>query len=227
MATNNPIPLFLSQQSEQPAIGTARDRAGITSRTLRTSILFVTAVAIVFVVLLFGDPLALFTSAMASLISPSPQIGTRQSGSTIQSTASAQALLPTAGVPQSNEIDGAVKTDYQRQPEISRSQAGALFKQFQAWAAEQDARATVRPLATVQEAKERDVQRRAQDQPTKPRRARPMHDAWADVRPGERHRQIRSERTARAHIRPKENARVQDQSSHEATWPERSFGWLY
>ncbi len=31
MATNNLIPRFLSQQSEQPAIGTARDRAGITT----------------------------------------------------------------------------------------------------------------------------------------------------------------------------------------------------
>jgi hypothetical protein len=50
MATNNLIPLFLSdhtEEPEQPVIGKAWHRAATSSRILRTSILVVTAAAIV------------------------------------------------------------------------------------------------------------------------------------------------------------------------------------
>src|ERR1700682_2475142 len=95
---DDPIPLFLSRHAEEPeqlGIGKAWDRAVISSRTLKTSILVVTAAAIVFAVLLVGNPLAIFANATASLVATSaPQDGTTQSMPVIQSTADAQA--PTA-----------------------------------------------------------------------------------------------------------------------------------
>jgi hypothetical protein len=100
MATNNLIPLFLSdhtEEPEQPVIGKAWHRAAISSRILKTSILVVTAAAIVFAVLSKGNPLVRFTNATASLVATSaPQDGAGQSMPIGQSTADVQALPPTA-----------------------------------------------------------------------------------------------------------------------------------
>jgi hypothetical protein len=163
-----PIPLFLSDQAEepeQPGIGKAWDRAVNSSRILKTSILVVTAAAIVFAILSVGNPIVLFANATASLVGTSaPQSGTgqqfqawaakrdaRAQTPTIQSTAGAQAVPPTArDAPTRDEIAAAFRTATQDQTEISQPPAEALFKQFQAWAAEQDARAEVRPVQKQQ-----------------------------------------------------------------------------
>src|ERR1017187_7763281 len=99
MATNDPFPLFLSdhtEEPEQPVIGKAWHRAAISSRILKTSILVVTAAAIVFAIRLVGNPLVRFTNATASLVGTSAPHDGAQSTPTIQSTAGAQALPPTA-----------------------------------------------------------------------------------------------------------------------------------
>ena len=163
-----PIPLFLSDQAEepeQPGIGKAWDRAVIASRILKTSISVVTAAAIVFAILSVGNPIVLFANATASLVGTSaPQSGTGQQFQawaakqdargqtpTIHPTAGAQALPPTARhAPTRDEIATAFKTATQDQTEISQPPAEALFKQFQAWAAEQDAQAPVRPVRQQQ-----------------------------------------------------------------------------
>jgi hypothetical protein len=127
-----PIPLFLSyhaEEPEQPGIGKACDRAVISSRILEKSMLVATAAATVFAILSVGNPTVLFEDAMAS----------------VEPTAGAQALPPTArDAPTRDEIAAAFKTAYQSQTEIDQPPAEALLKQFQAWAAEQDARAQVR-----------------------------------------------------------------------------------
>jgi hypothetical protein len=151
---DDPIPLFLSDHAEEPeppGIGKAWDRAVISSRILKTGILVVTAAAIVFAIVSVGNPIALFANATASLVGiPAPQSGTGQSMPAIQSTASAQALPPAAAVtPTRDEIAAAFKTAHQSQTEI-QPPAEALFKQFQAWAAEQNARAQVRPVQKQQ-----------------------------------------------------------------------------
>jgi hypothetical protein len=96
---NNLIPLFLSdhtEEPEQPVIGKAWHRAAISSRILKTSILVVTAAAIVFAIRLVGNPVVRLTNATAFLVGTSaPQDGA-QSTPTFQSTADAQALPPTA-----------------------------------------------------------------------------------------------------------------------------------
>src|SRR6202163_2050557 len=206
---DDPLPLFLSNHAEepeqQPGIGKAWDRA----------VLVVTAAAIVFAALLVGNPLAIFANSTASLVATSaPQDGTTQSMPVIQSTADAQA--PTASeVPTGDEIAAAFKTAYQSQP------TEALFTQFQAWVAREDARAQVRPVQPVQDAQAQVVQ-----------------SARAQVRSVQKHRHIRharEEKNARAHVRREQNAGAQDRpvqnaraqvgpvQNAQATWPER---WL-
>ena len=160
-ASDDPVPLFLSDPAEEcepPATGKVWYRAAISSRNLKTSILVVTAAAIVFAILSVGDPIVLFANATASLLGTSEsQSGTGQlfqawaakqdargRTPTIQSTGGAQALPPAArDAPTRYEIAAAFKTATQDQTEIT---AEALFKQFQAWAAGQDAGAQVPPM---------------------------------------------------------------------------------
>src|SRR5450432_2209308 len=193
MATNDLIPLFLSYHTEEPeqsVIGKAFHRAAVSSRTLKTSIFVVTAAAIVFGVLSKGKPHVRFTNATASLVGTSaPQDGAR-STPTIQSMADAQALPPTAReAPTGDEIAAAFNTAYQRQTENPQPPAEAVFNQFQAWAAEEDAQ--VRPVQPVQDAKPPVQDDQAQ-----------VVNARAKVRPA---------KNARAHMRRKQNSRVQAQ----------------
>jgi hypothetical protein len=213
---NNLIPLFLSdhtEEPEQPVIGKAWHRAAISSRILKTSILVVTAAAIVFAVLSKGNPLVRFTNATASLVGTSaPQDGA-QSTPTIQSTADAQALPPAAReAPTGAEIAAAFNSAYQSQTENPQPPAEAVFKQFQAWAAEEDAQ--VRPVQSVQDAKQPQVQARvanarAEVRPVKNARAhvRSEHDARAKVRHLKNAQaRMRREQNTQAQVQPVQNA---------------------
>ena len=65
-----PLPAFLSEradETEQPGIGIAWDRAVISSRILKTSVLVVTATAIGVAILSAGNPVVPFANIMASL----------------------------------------------------------------------------------------------------------------------------------------------------------------
>jgi len=193
METNDPIPLFLSNPIEVPEqTGSLQpwERAVTASRILTTGIWFVTAAAIVFAVLSVRNPLALFENATASLFATSaPQDGTGQSIPTIQPTADAQALPPTASeAPTGEEIAAAFKTTSHSETEIREPPAEALLKQYQAWAAEEDARTQVRPLRPEQDAQ-----------------AQPVQDAQAQVRPVQK--QVRPARNAR--VKVVKNARAQ------------------
>src|SRR5882762_4705931 len=186
MATNDPIPLFLSDPIEVPEqTGSlqAWEKAVIASRILTTGIWFVTVAAIVFAVLSVRNPLALFENAMASLFATStPQDDTGQSMPIIQSTADAQALPPTASeAPTGGEIAVASKTADQGQIEIRQPPAEVLLNKFQAWAAEEDARPQVQRVEPVQDAQAPVAQNaRAQVRHVqKQRRVRPVQNARA------------------------------------------------
>jgi hypothetical protein len=192
---NHPLPLFLSEraeQPEQPGIGKARDSAVISSRILKTGILVVTATAIA--ILAVGNPAALFANLTASLADLSAfQLGSGQPTPTNQSTAGAEALPPRArDAPARAEMAAGSEAADQSQTEISEPPAEALLKQFQAWAAEQDAQAQV--VAPVRDAPAQvgsipavqDVQ--AQD----------AQDAPAEVRPMQKHKHVRRVQNARA-----------------------------
>ena len=204
MATKDSVPLFLSnhaEESEQPEIGKAWDTAVISSRILKASILGATAAAIVFAILSVGNPVLLFANAAAFLVATSaPQDSTDHSTPIIHSTAGAQALPPTASeAPTGDETAATVGTADQKQTEIRQPPAETLLSQFQAWAANEDARAKVRPVQPVQDAQ-----------------SQPVQDARPQIRPVQRHRQLRRVQDARAEIRAEKNLRAKVRRKHYA-----------
>jgi hypothetical protein len=206
---------------------------------LKTSILVVMAAAIVFAILSVGNPLVLFVNATASRFATSaPQDGTGQSMPIVQSTAGAQALPPTASeAPTGNEIAAAFKTAYDSQTEIRQPSAEALFNQFQAWTAEEDARAQGRTVQPVQDAQAQVVQNVPAQvvenaQPVRPmqkhRRVRHVQNARPELRPVQNPgAKVRREQNARVQVRPAQDARAQDQSVQNAQAPsfQQSFSW--
>jgi hypothetical protein len=245
---DHPLPLFLADEPEHQGIGKAWDRAVISSRVLKASILVATATAIGIAILSVGNPVTLFADVTASLVDKSAlQPGTDQSTPTIQSTADAQALPPTAkDAPTRDEIAAASESAGQSQTESSEPSSEALFRQFQAWAAEKDAQAQVGPVQSVQDAPAQVVQnapaRVAENAPTqvaenaraplrpmqKHRHVRPVHSAQAEIRPVQNPRKkVGREQNARVQVPPEQDVRAQDQSVQNAQAPSflQTFGW--
>ena len=223
---DDPFPVFLSEHAEEPeppGIRKAWDGAVISSRILKTGILVVAATAIDVALLSVGNPVGLFANVTASLVDISAlQPGAGQSTLTIQSTAGAQALPPTArDAPTRDEITAALEAADQSQTEIRQPSAETLLKQFQAWAAEQvtgdDITGALQPLDQSQteirqpsaEALLKQFQAWAADQ-----------DARAQIGPVQPVQDARAEgvQNARAQVRPMQNA--------QAPLPPRSIGWL-
>ncbi|MEH2555985.1 hypothetical protein V1286_003514 [Bradyrhizobium algeriense] len=190
-------PVFLSEQAEetvQQDIGKALGRAALSSRILKASILGVTATAAIGIAILsVGDPVALVANVTATWVDkPALQPDTDPPAPAIQSIAGTQDLPSTTSeAPPRDEIAAAVEPADQNQAEIAHPLTEALFKQFQAWADEQDTRAQVEPKQPVQVAPVRVAQ-----------------DAPAQVRPVKKHRRVRSVQNARAEIRPARHHRV-------------------
>jgi hypothetical protein len=237
---DHPLPLFLADEPEQQRIGKAWDRAVISSRVLKASILVATATAIGIAILSVGNPVTLFADVTASLVDKSAlQPGTDQSTPTIQSTADAQALPLTAkDAPTRNEIAAASESAGQSQTENSEPSSEALFRQFQAWAAEKDAQAQIGPIQSVQDAPAQVAENapaqvaedaRAALRPMqKHRHVRPVHSARAEIRPVQNPRKkVRREQNAPVQVPPAQDARAQDQSVQNAQAPSflQAFGW--
>ena len=216
MATNDPVPLFLTDPTEVPEQASslqAWERAVIASRIITTGIWFVAAAAIGFAILSVETPVVLFENVAASLFATSaPQDGTGQSMPIIHSTADTQPLPPTASeVPTGDEIATNLKTADQSQTDISQPSAEALLNQSQAWA--EDARVQVRPVQPVQDPQAQVVQ-------TAPEHIRPVQKQQ-QVRPVQRAKIVKNVRAkvvknARVQVRPEQNAQAQDQSVQNA-----------
>jgi hypothetical protein len=226
------LPFFPSERAdelEQQRIRKVLDRADISSRILKASILVVTATAIGSAILWIGNPVTLFADVTASPVDISAlKPGTDQSTPAVQSTADAQpvvqstadaqALPPTArdappvnpelappsddktaarDAPARDEIAAASEPAGQSQTENSKPPSEALFKQFQAWVAEEAARAQGGPAQDTQ-APDQSVQ--------KHRRVRPLQNARAEIRHVQKPRaKVRREQNAQ--VRPAQDAR--------------------
>ena len=220
-------PIFLSEdaeKAEQPDIGKALAREVIWSRVLKTSILAVAATAIGIAVLSIGNPVALVANVTDSLVDKSAlQPGADPSTSTTQSIAGTQDLPPTTThAPTRDEVAAAVEPADQSQAETSQLLTEALFKQFQAWAAEDDTRAKAEPAQPAQAAPVRVVQDApAQVQPVKKhRRVRSVQNARAEIRPHRNHRaRVREEQNAQGDSPAVPDARAQEQSMQNAQTP--------
>jgi len=222
-------PIFLSryvEEAEQPDIGKAWDIAIISSRILKASIVAVTVTAIGIAVRSIGDPVVLVANVTdwwgdKSAAQPDADPST----STIQSIASTQDLpATTTDAPARDQIAAAVEPADQSaaavepadrsataaepsdpsQAEVGQPLNEALFKQFQAWAAEEETRAQAGPAQPVQAAPVRSVQ-----------------EAPAQVRPTKKHRRVRSvqNENARAEIRPPRNHRARVRQEQDAQVP--------
>ena len=208
--------IFLSghaEEAEQPDIGKAWDIATIASRILKTSIVAATVTAIGIAILTIGNPVTLVANVTDWWVDkPALQPDVDPSTPTVQSIATTQDLPPTTtDAPARDEIVAAVEPADQSRAEVGQSQAEvgqplseALFKQFQAWATEEETRAKVEPAQPVQAAPVRVVQ-----------------DAPARVRPMKKHRQVRSVQNARAEIRAQRNhrARVREEQDERVQVP--------
>jgi len=216
---DHPLPLFLADRPERQSIGKACDRAVISSRVFKASILIASATATGIVVLSVGDhPGTLFADVTASLVGNSGlPPDTDHPESTIQSTADAQALPPTAkDAPPGDEISSSEPAG-KDQVEKSEPSSEVLFRQFQAWVAEQDARANVRPVQPAQGASAQ----AAQNAPAqvaenasvphrlmqKHRHVLPVHDVRAEMRTQNFRNEVRRAQSARLERPPTQSAR--------------------
>jgi hypothetical protein len=143
---NDPIPLFLSGPVEETELSGVRKV--VSSKVFRKAALVFAAVAIVFAVVSVGNAI-LFASVTASQVSPpAPRDGSGHSTPAIQSTASAEAV---PGSQLGDELAAAFKSALENKAAVERARAEALFNQFQAWAAEEDAQALPGPQQPVQD----------------------------------------------------------------------------
>ena len=133
---------YPNQYSPQP--DPARDR-GVASRVLKASILIVALTTIGIASLMLQNPLATFAVVTASLVDNlgiKPKPATDQFAPTIQSTAATDALPPDP-LAAPEQIAGSKPE--QVLTENGQSRSDVLLRQFQAWAAEKDARLMLRP----------------------------------------------------------------------------------
>jgi hypothetical protein len=200
---NDPIPLFLSgpiEEAEQ-----SRVRKVVSSGVFRKAVFVFAAVAVVFAVVSVGTVI-LFASVTASEVStPAPRDDRGPSTPAIQSTARAETL---PGTPPAGELLAAFKAGLENkaalenraaqnraevdQPRaVDPPRAEALFNQFQAWAAEEEAQAPAGPPQPVQ-----DIRTQVEDV-----RSPIVHNP-----PLPKRRPIQFEQTARAHDPSPQNA---------------------
>ena len=117
---DDPIPLFLSSHTEQPKqpdLGKAWIRTVISSRALKTSILAMTAAAIIFAIACFENPLPVFANSKASLIAASAVQPSTTPTKSAREPVVAEPLVVTAQ-PTRDEIAAAFRAAHQAQAEI-------------------------------------------------------------------------------------------------------------
>ena len=210
------MPVVFADQTDEQELGDAYKRAlaaqtAITSpRIFKASILVAIATATGIAALFISDPVSVVTNVTAALVGNSaPQPGIQPSAPSAQPTANAPALPQSVADAQdlSPPANDAPKNDARRdevaasepaadqdQSEKSEPPPDALFRQFQAWAAEQDTQAKpaqpaqIAPAQIVQDAPEQV----AQDAPAQVEHAQVRH------RLVQRHRQVPAVHNARA-----------------------------
>jgi len=212
-------PIFLSGYAEepgQPDIGKGWDIAAISSRILKASILALAVTAIGIAILSVGNPVLLVANVTDWWVDkPALQREADSATSPIQTIAGTQDSPTTIDAPLREEIAAAVEPAEPSQTETadrSLTEGGQrqaensqpitadnqpvteeLFKQFQAWAAEENTRKQAAP---------------AQAAPV-----RVAQDGPAQARPAKKQRRVHSVQNARAEIRPQRHhrARVREQ----------------
>ena len=226
----------------KPEQGIGNGSAVISLRFFIVSTLVAAAATTGVSILSAGNPVTLFADATASLADKSGPQPTGQSTPIIQSvviqpTADTETLLPTAQDVPTREINAPEPTS-QTKKENDEASLEALFREFQTWNDEQDARDLAKPVqddpapvAKNASASVRPVQKHAraemirdvrEHRPNVQRKnervqAQPVRDARALTRPVRDARALtRPVREARAQARPVREARAQAQPVRDA-----------
>jgi hypothetical protein len=187
---------------EEPGLG--KPWAIICSRLLKASVLVAVATFIGVPILSPENPVLLLAALTASQADePTLQPATDESKPTVQSAHAAEASPPIAEGPTRDEIAAALRSSHQSQLEKeNREHEAALFREFQAWVAEKDAKAQVRvqqdaPAAVV------------------PTSLRPMKKNLRKVRSARA--EIRAMRHTRKQVRREQNGPTQVSTSQDQT----------
>lgn len=204
------------------------DRTVISSRILTAGILVMTATAIGIAILSVGNRVRLFgdVTAASQVDKSALQPNADKLTPAIQFAADTEASPPAAkDAPARGEMAAASEPARQNETEKNESPE-VLFRQFEAWAAEQDAQAQVGPVQPVQ-----DISGQvAQNVPAqvaentaaslrslrRHRQVRAVQNARAETRPVQYPRKLRREQTARLQSPPAQGARAQDHSAQNA-----------
>lgn len=228
----HPLPQFLVERD----IDDALDEAVPPSRVFKAGILVVTAAAAGIAVLAAGDPTPLLAWGTAALFGNStPAIqSTADAPALIPSTTDAQASPPPAGDPPASAELAASETSGKDQTENSPPPSEALFKQFQAWAAERETQARAEPAQPVQDAPAQVAQNapaqkvavpdaenvRVPDRLVQKRRhVRAVHNARAEMRTQNLRRHARRAQRARAERPPMQAERPPVQDARAQAMP--------
>ena len=228
----------LAKADIEADIGRAWDVALISSRILKASILAATVTAIGIAVVSIENPVSLVASVLDwGSDKPALQPDADPPAPTVQSIAIAgmQGLptTTTTDTPTRQEIAAAAEPARQSQPaepsqpveqaqpvqpsqaEIAEPVTEAMFKQFQAWAAEQEAQAgpaQAAPVRVAQDAPVRSVK--------KHRRVRSVQNARAEVRLQRNQRaRVREEQDPRGQVPPGADPRLQNPSTPNPQTP--------
>jgi predicted phage tail protein len=165
------------------------------------------------------------------------EVGATDSVPISQSTTCAEALPPTASQALTSDQIALLRTAYRNETEGNQPTAGAWLKNFQAWAAEGDARAQVQKLGqSIRSVGAHGLQNaRAEARPTQINRYIRSQDKPARVRSAHqaRHHKARaSVRLAKNHVAHQRRAKIAlapDWFAYDAParWSKRTYGWLY
>ena len=237
------FPVFLSEDAGEIGerdIGKAWNRATIASRILKVSIFAAVATAIGIAILLMGNPVSLVADVTAAWTDKSEvQSAPDPSAATTPSIAAAQDAPPTTtDSPAREETAAAPEPAAQTRAEVDQPPSEAMFKQFQAWAAEADARAQAEPVKPAQDIPPVQAMQDApapvaqeapaQVQPAKKqRRAKSVHNARAEIRHQRQPRtRYREEPSAPVPLAPVPDPRAQEQAAQPSQTPSflQSFG---
>jgi hypothetical protein len=230
-----PLPRFLVVQAERD---NAPDEAVAPSRASKVRILIITAAAAGIALLAIGNPLAI-VAEVSTLLAGNSALPSAP----IQSAADAPALIAVAaadaqGLPQDLPQDSPLATNgaparaeiaaepiAKDQTEASEASSETLFRQFQAWAADQDAQkqsAAVEPVQDAPPSIMQDLPPAAKNlrvphrhvQKRQPVRAT-VRNARAEVRQQNLRRQIPQAQGPRAERPPVQDPRAQDAAAQD------------
>ena len=232
------LPLFLADERSQQSSGKTWNKSVLSPSVLGAGVWIAAATALIVALLSAGIPArvvagltASITDVTASLVNkPTLEPAAEPSPPAIQDSADVQALPPTEGdAPAREEIAAVSEPADQPQTASSEPASESLFSQFEAWAAEKEARAQLERAQPVQDApasaSETPVQavqkppaEVAKDEPAprrsiqKRRHARDVQDAHAEARPAHDHRKkVRRTHHSGAAAAPPQDIRAQEQ----------------